>query len=171
MQILKVNTSSEKRALTTTDFDVTSVSTKGSNILYHTFPPPPPASVASVLSKLQLFQYMSMAGTAFIWLNVAFGSGIMKFIWRSLICGAVGTGLTIAASIAARNLEKELESVRQDMHRQRGQAYSPPTPESVEWLNGLIKLVWGLLDPLSHYHTSKRYSTDSSIILDPYSSR
>jgi len=80
-------------------------------------------------------------------MNVALGSGIWKFIWRSIICTAVGAGLTIAASIASRNLEKELEAVRQDMHRQRGVAYSPPTPESVEWLNGLIKLIWGLIDP------------------------
>jgi hypothetical protein len=33
------------------------------------------------------------------------------------------------------------------MHRQRGEIYSPPTPESVEWLNNLIKLFWGLVDP------------------------
>jgi Ca2+-dependent lipid-binding protein len=33
------------------------------------------------------------------------------------------------------------------MHRQRGEIFSPPTPESVEWLNGLIKLIWGLINP------------------------
>ena len=37
--------------------------------------------------------------------------------------------------------------IRYDMHRQRGEIYSPPTPESVEWLNNLIKLFWGLVDP------------------------
>lgn len=52
-----------------------------------------------------------------------------------------------AVSLVGRSLEKDVEKVRQDMGRQRGEAFSPPVPESVEWLNGLIKLVWGLLDP------------------------
>jgi Ca2+-dependent lipid-binding protein len=33
------------------------------------------------------------------------------------------------------------------MHRQRGEKFSPPTPESVEWLNAFIKTIWGLINP------------------------
>ncbi|EPQ58830.1 hypothetical protein GLOTRDRAFT_54343 [Gloeophyllum trabeum ATCC 11539] len=33
------------------------------------------------------------------------------------------------------------------MHKDRGETYSPPTPESVEWLNAVLKLVWGLVNP------------------------
>jgi Ca2+-dependent lipid-binding protein len=33
------------------------------------------------------------------------------------------------------------------MHRQRGEKFSPPTPESVEWLNAFIKTIWGLVNP------------------------
>jgi Ca2+-dependent lipid-binding protein len=44
-------------------------------------------------------------------------------------------------------VEKEYERIRMAMHRERGENFSPPSPESVEWLNGLIKLVWGLINP------------------------
>lgn len=57
-----------------------------------------------------------------------------------------------ALSLVERSLEKDVEKVRQDMGRQRGEAFSPPVPESVEWLNGLIKLVWGLVDPYANLH-------------------
>jgi Ca2+-dependent lipid-binding protein len=50
-------------------------------------------------------------------------------------------------SVVERGIDKEVERVRQDMGRQRGEAFSPPFPESVEWLNGLVKLIWGLIDP------------------------
>jgi Ca2+-dependent lipid-binding protein len=83
----------------------------------------------------------------FLWLSVAFGSGIIRFIWRSILCAGTAIAIMTAISLVERGMEKELEAVRLDMHRQRGVAYSPPAPESVEWLNGLIKLVWGLLDP------------------------
>ena len=33
------------------------------------------------------------------------------------------------------------------MGRARGEEWSPPTPESVEWLNALVKVVWGLVNP------------------------
>jgi Ca2+-dependent lipid-binding protein len=89
-----------------------------------------------------------IAGAMFIiWISVAFGSGIMRLIWRSVLCGLFGAGLMTAVSIVERGMEKELERIRQDMGRQRGEAFSPPLPESVEWLNGLIKLVWGVIDP------------------------
>lgn len=34
-----------------------------------------------------------------------------------------------------------------DLHRVRGEKFSPPTAESVEWLNALLKTVWGLINP------------------------
>jgi Ca2+-dependent lipid-binding protein len=64
-----------------------------------------------------------------------------------VLCSTVGFALMTVLSIVERGFEKEVERVRHDMGRQRGEAFSPPTPESVEWLNGLIKLVWGLVDP------------------------
>ena len=71
----------------------------------------------------------------------------MAFAWRSTLCSATAFALMTAVSIVERGIEKEIESVRQDLSRARGEAFSPPMPESVEWLNGLIKLVWGIVDP------------------------
>ncbi|OCF41030.1 C2 domain-containing protein [Kwoniella heveanensis CBS 569] len=129
------------------DFDSTTPATRGSNILYHAFPPPAPVSVEGMLGKLRMLQYGSAAGLFFIWISVAFGSGFIKFIWRSILCSTIGFALMTGISLVERGLEKEVERVRQDMGRQRGEAFSPPVPESVEWLNGLIKLIWGLVDP------------------------
>ena len=53
----------------------------------------------------------------------------------------------IAVENAGRKIEKELERVRMAMHTQRGEELSPPTPESVEWMNALLKVVWGLANP------------------------
>jgi len=121
--------------------------TKGSNILYHAFPPPQPPSLDGLLGKLRMLEYGAAAGMFFVWLTVAFGSGITRFLWRTLICSVVGFVLMTGISLVERGMSKEMERVRQDMGRQRGEAFSPPMPESVEWLNGLIKLMWGLIDP------------------------
>ena len=82
-----------------------------------------------------------------VWLSVAWGSGFTAFVWRSVLCTTVGFALMTGISLVQRGIDKEVERVRQDLHRQRGEAFSPPMPESVEWLNNLIKLVWGLVDP------------------------
>lgn len=50
-----------------------------------------------------------------------------------------------AISLVSNGLEKEMERVRMEMHRQRGEEFAPPTPESVEWLNSFVKVVWGLV--------------------------
>lgn len=100
-----------------------------------------------MLSKLKLLQLGSAGGLFVVWMSVAWGSGFTKFIWRSTLCSVIGLALMTGISLVERGLEKEVERVRQDMSRQRGEAFSPPIPESVEWLNGLIKLMWGLIDP------------------------
>lgn len=82
-----------------------------------------------------------------LWFFTAWGNGFAKFIWRSFLTIAVGFGLASLLSILERNIEKEVNAVRLDLHRARGEAFSPPFPESTEWLNGLIKLIWGLIDP------------------------
>ncbi|RXK42692.1 C2 domain-containing protein [Tremella mesenterica] len=129
------------------DFDSATPATNGSNVLFHQFPPAVPPSLAAVLSKLRMLQYGAGIGMFIVWLTVAWGNGVGSFIWRSIICSTIGFVLMTAGSLIERGLEKEMEAVRQDMGRARGEAFSPPLPESVEWLNGLIKLVWGVIDP------------------------
>jgi len=130
-----------------TDFDSTVPRTKGSNILYHAFPPAASASIDGLLGRLKLVQFAIAGGMFVIWMSVAWGSGIVAFVWRSTFCTVMALGLMTAVSLVERGIEKEIERVRQDMSRQRGEAFSPPMPESVEWLNGLIKLIWGVIDP------------------------
>jgi hypothetical protein len=129
------------------DFDSTVPATKGSNILHHPFPPAAPASIDGLLGRLKLVQFAIAGGMFLIWVSVAWGGGIMAFLWRSTICTVLAFGLMTAVSLVERGIEKEIERVRQDLSRQRGEAFSPPMPESVEWLNGLIKLMWGIVDP------------------------
>lgn len=134
------------------DFDSKQPATKGTNVLYHAFPPPQPVSLETALAKLKLIQYGIAGSVFFIWLTVSFGSGLIAFVYRSTLCSVTAFILMTALSLVERSLEKDVEKVRQDMGRQRGEAFSPPVPESVEWLNGLIKLVWGLVDPYANLH-------------------
>ncbi|KAJ9109924.1 hypothetical protein QFC19_001905 [Naganishia cerealis] len=129
------------------DFDSRKPALKGSNVLLHPFPPPRPASLNYAQHKLQLLGVACAASLGAVWLFTAFGHGFWRFARVSFICGAAGAILVTLVSLISRNLEEEMDAVRLDMHRQRGEIYSPPTPESVEWLNNMIKLMWGLIDP------------------------
>ncbi|KZS93944.1 hypothetical protein SISNIDRAFT_474054 [Sistotremastrum niveocremeum HHB9708] len=117
------------------------------NISLLPFPPATPPSMKSILSHLDRLQIAIVAGCAIGWFFTAFGAGWWKFVFRSLLFSALGFGVTTLASLAQRELEKEMERIRIDMHRQRGEKYAPPTPESVEWLNAFIKTIWGLVNP------------------------
>ncbi|WWD22673.1 hypothetical protein CI109_107166 [Kwoniella shandongensis] len=129
------------------DFDSHTPATNGTNVLFHAYPPPQPPSVDAMLGKLRMLGVGAAGGLFVVWISVAFGNGIISLIWRSILCSVIGFALMTGISIVERGLSKEVERVRQDMGRQRGEAFSPPVPESVEWLNGLIKLIWGLVDP------------------------
>lgn len=79
-----------------------------------------------------------------LWFFIAFGNGLMTALWRTFLLMLVGIGLYAATGLLLKNLEKEVDAIRLDLTRARGQAFSPPYPESAEWLNGLIQLVWGV---------------------------
>ena len=68
----------------------------------------------------------------------------MTALWRTFLLMLVGIGLYAATGLLLKNLEKEVDAIRLDLTRARGQAFAPPYPESAEWLNGLIELVWGV---------------------------
>lgn len=152
------------------DFDSKQPATRGTNVLYHAFPPPQPVSLETALEKLKLIQYGIAGSVFFIWLTVSFGSGLVAFVYRSTLCSVTAFILMTALSLVERSLEKDVEKVRQDMGRQRGEAFSPPVPESVEWLNGLIKLIWGLVDPYAHlYKTDQKRKKGADIFSFPVS--
>lgn len=118
------------------------------NINLQTFPAP--VEVAQLKPMQRTMQKTALvfgAGLVLVWFFTARGAGYKTFLFRSTLIGAIGV-LTIAAvGVYTRQLEKDIERVRNEMHRQRGLKHSPPTPESVEWLNAIIATAWPLLDP------------------------
>ncbi|KAG9080546.1 hypothetical protein FRC06_006453 [Ceratobasidium sp. 370] len=103
--------------------------------------------MGTIMTSFDRLQLAIVASSIITWFFTAFGHGIFGFFFRSTLVFALGFGVTTLASIIQRSLEKEVERVRLDMHRQRGEKFSPPTPESVEWLNAFIKTIWGLVNP------------------------
>ncbi|SGY31845.1 BQ5605_C002g01266 [Microbotryum silenes-dioicae] len=117
------------------------------NILMHHFPPPVTDSVKPIAATLDHYALAIVAGLGVTWFFVAFGSGYYQFVLRSAIIGALAVGVYVSHGIVGRKIEKEFERIRLDMHKQRGEKFSPPTPESVEWLNAFTKVVWTLINP------------------------
>ncbi|KAG8889954.1 hypothetical protein FRC00_014376, partial [Tulasnella sp. 408] len=117
------------------------------NVLLHTFPPPADVSLGPFMSQLDRLMYAIIGGSALLWFFTAFGHGWKHFFWNSFYISAFAGVATTLASLAQRSVEKEVERVRANMHRERGQKFSPPTPESVEWLNAFLQTVWGLINP------------------------
>lgn len=119
-----------------------------SNVLIHPFPEP--LNVDSMTSLTGSFKNLEIGlavGSVVIWFFTAFGAGWWKFFFRSsLIFGLAFLAIT-GVHLALRKIEKDLEAVRTHMHTQRGQDYVPPMPESVEWLNAAIAIVWRQIDP------------------------
>lgn len=118
-----------------------------SNISLQPFPPSTPPSLGSIMNLLYYLEYGIMASGVVLWFFMAFGHGFWVWLIRSVFISGLAFGGATVASLAQRKLEREVERVRFDMHRQRGEKYAPPTPESVEWLNAFTKVIWGLINP------------------------
>jgi len=118
------------------------------NVSFQPYPPEiSTQSLGGFFGHMDKLGYMLAAGLTVVWLFTAFGRGFWAFSFRtSLIAGIAFAGFSMI-SITRRNMEKELERIRMDLHRVRGEKFSPPTAESVEWLNALLKTVWGLINP------------------------
>ncbi|KAG9019015.1 hypothetical protein FRB90_007187 [Tulasnella sp. 427] len=117
------------------------------NVLIHTFPPASDVSLGPFMAQLDRLMYAIIGGSTLLWFFTAFGHGWKHFFWTSFYISTFAGAATTLASLAQRGVEKEVERVRANMHRERGQKYSPPTPESVEWLNAFLQTVWGLINP------------------------
>jgi len=118
------------------------------NICLQDFPPPLEKIDISHSKSILRQGAMVTTGLAVVaWYFIAFGHGVMGFVFRSSLIGAIAAVAWIASENAGRKVEKEYERIRMAMHQQRGEAHSPPTPESVEWLNAIFRLAWGLVNP------------------------
>ncbi|PBK93314.1 hypothetical protein ARMGADRAFT_1013004 [Armillaria gallica] len=118
-----------------------------------------PAPAPSLSPLLAMFDYLQLGLTVaftLIWFFFGFPKGrwYIPFTWAwvrlgvsSTFIAAIGFASVCAVSIVQRKLEKEVERVRVEMHRVRGEKYAPPTPESAEWLNAFVRTIWGLINP------------------------
>ncbi|KAH8101901.1 hypothetical protein BXZ70DRAFT_932402 [Cristinia sonorae] len=120
------------------------------NICLQQFPPPvDPVDISKAKTILRTGALTTTGVCAIIWFFVVFRNHLSWLSWffRSGLLGGVVLIAWVGAENAGRKIEKELERVRMKMHTQRAEEHSPPTPESVEWMNALIKVVWGLINP------------------------
>ncbi|WAQ89113.1 hypothetical protein PtA15_10A537 [Puccinia triticina] len=118
------------------------------NICLQPFPPPVPSDLLDEINQgIKKTFYFILGSSSVIWWSTAFGAGISTFLWRSLLFGIFGVGCFFQGGLLSRKIEKELEKIRFEMHRQRGIQNSPPTPESTEWLNAFISTLMGLVNP------------------------
>ncbi|KIY63684.1 hypothetical protein CYLTODRAFT_493697 [Cylindrobasidium torrendii FP15055 ss-10] len=126
------------------------------NVSLHPYLPAQPPSLADLLQKFDYLQIGLAVSHFIVWFLFGFPQGrwYIPFSWpffslvlRGTLIGAMGFASITAVSIIQRTLEKEVESVRVDMHRERGEKFAPPTPESAEWLNAFVRTIWALVNP------------------------
>jgi hypothetical protein len=127
------------------------------NISLFPYLPPSPIGIQPLLGSLDYLQaglavvfflmwfFFSFPNTGRWWLPLS--KPFFAWVIRSIFIGGSGFGCITLVSIVQRKLEKEIDRVRSDMHRVRGEKYAPPTPESVEWLNAFVRTIWGLINP------------------------
>ncbi|KAK0239435.1 hypothetical protein EDD85DRAFT_821894 [Armillaria nabsnona] len=126
------------------------------NISLQPYLPAPAPSLSPLLAMLDYLQLGLTVAFTLIWFFFGFPKGrwYIPFTWAwvrlgvsSTFIAAIGFASVCAVSIVQRKLEKEVERVRVEMHRARGEKYAPPTPESAEWLNAFVRTIWGLINP------------------------
>ncbi|CAH7672644.1 hypothetical protein PPACK8108_LOCUS7460 [Phakopsora pachyrhizi] len=122
--------------------------TSPGNICLQPFPPPVSTDLISAVAQVtNNISFIFLVGLAAIWATTAFGNGIWSFFWRTSLIGTVAVISSSQVGLMARKIEKDVERVRHEMHRQRGIKHSPPIPESTEWVNAFISTFMGLINP------------------------
>ncbi len=126
------------------------------NVSLQPFLPAPAPTLAPLLQTFDYLQLGLVISHAILFLFFGFPKGrwFIPFSWpffallfRGTLIGGLGFASVTAVSLVQRKLEKEMERVRADMHRERGEKFAPPTPESAEWLNSFVRTIWGLVNP------------------------
>lgn len=121
-------------------------SARPTNILLQQFPAPVEEGlVAGIRSRLRQFEIGIMAAMGLLWFFFAFGNGKLAFALRTIILSAVTVGAVTSLHLVERQILSNIQQVRMHMERQRGEEHSPPTPESVEWLNSILATTWKLI--------------------------
>lgn len=118
------------------------------SVLLYPFPEPVDTRALSKLQKTFHTLSVTVLGVfGVVWLFSAFGRGWLSFFIRTLVIGGAGVSVAMLVELAYKKIEKQFEEVRAGMQKQRGQNFSPPTPESVEWLNAAVACIWKQMNP------------------------
>jgi Ca2+-dependent lipid-binding protein len=125
------------------------------NIHLRPFPPAVDKnSLKAITYTVNGYATAIIAGLGVVWFFAAWRSGWVGFIFISQLIGGLAIAIFFAHGVVVKKIEKELDRIRLQMHKDRGEQHSPPTPESVEWLNSFVKVyvllhrsVWPLINP------------------------
>lgn len=103
-----------------------------SNILLQQFPAPVTDSVKPIVATIEYYAYAIMAALGGLWFFTAFGSGWMAFLFRSSLFGGLAFCVYVAHGIIGRKVEKEIERIRLEQIKQRGEKVSSAAPAGEE---------------------------------------
>lgn len=82
-----------------------------------------------------------------VWGVATVGHGWFAFFTRTFLLALAALAGFLVLGLIKNKLLLEFERIRSSMHRQRGERFSPPYPESVEWLNAAVAALWKQLNP------------------------
>lgn len=126
------------------------------NLTRHPYLPPRPVSLTPFVRLFDQLQLGLTFGFVMIWFFLAFPSGRWwpPFSWpwliwisRTIVIGVTASVSVTAVNFVKRKFEKEIDHLRMDMHEERGLKFTPPIPESVEWMNMFLRTLWSLINP------------------------
>ncbi|WFC99598.1 hypothetical protein MYAM1_002343 [Malassezia yamatoensis] len=119
-----------------------------SSVLLQTFPEPPSMEILNqIKSSFNNVALWVAALLIVVWAMSAFGHGWSAFFFRTTMLSLVGVFIYGGLGLAYAKVQKSIEVVRASMHKQRGEKFCPPMPESAEWLNAIVACLWKQLNP------------------------
>lgn len=127
---------------------VSPFTSRPTSVLLQHFPEPMETkSFADMDSIFTTTLYGYAAVVVLVWGVATVGHGWLAFLFRTFLLGVAAAAGFMAIGLVQNKIRNEFERIRAQMHRQRGERYSPPYPESVEWLNAVISTVWKQMNP------------------------
>lgn len=118
------------------------------SILLQRFPDPVKPDTLKTLDELFSKIFIGYASVVvLVWGVATVGHGWFAFMSRTLLLGLTALAGFLGLGLIKNKLLLEFERIRASMHRQRGERFSPPYPESVEWLNAAVAALWKQMNP------------------------
>lgn len=118
------------------------------SVLLQRFPDPLKPETLKNLDDLFVKIFIGYASVVvLVWGVATVGHGWFAFLTRTLLLSLAALAGFFGLGLIKNKLLLEFERIRASMHRQRGERFSPPYPESVEWLNAAVATLWKQLNP------------------------